>query len=170
LGRHAGTGERVLYYAKRDLSKFLDAERVHYGEGRGEFGTCLHLPLKGYMAGSAPGEDHAIMLEVANNLIDYLLYKRPVKGPEAWDYDAEKASEVYTVCGDNPSSSGIIVADRHYAGGAKLQVFLDKTFGLNEVSIRWKNQLVGDEFLLHDYLDYLKVALVSGELTVEEST
>jgi hypothetical protein len=158
----------VLYYNKRDLSLFLDADRLYYGEGRGETGVCLHLPLKNHTAGGAPSEDHALMIEITNNLIEYLMYKRPVKGPEAWDYDAEKAGELYTVCGDNPSSSGIVVADRHYNGGVKLQVYLDKTFGSNEVSIRWRNQLVGDEFLLKDYLEYLKLAIVSGELAPEQ--
>jgi hypothetical protein len=96
------------------------------------------------------------------------LYKRLVRGPEAWDYDAEKAGELYAVCGDNPSSSGIVVADRSYNAGPKLQLYLDKTFGSNEVSIRWRNQLVGDEYLLKDYLEYLKQAIVSGELAPEQ--
>ena len=158
----------MLYFTKRDLSKYIDAERVHYGEGRGEFGTCLHLPFKGHVAGSAPAEDYAIMLAVANNLIEFLMYKRVIKGPEQWDYDAEKTAETYTVCGDNPNSSGVLVTDRNYAGGFKLQVFLDKTFGANEVSIRWKNQMIGDEVLLPDYRDYIKEALTSGELAVED--
>lgn len=159
----------MLYFSKRDLGKVIDAKRVRYGEGRGEFGTCLHLPLKDHMAGSASGEDHMLMIAVANALIEYLLYKRPIKGPEAWDYDPEKANELYEVCGDNPSSSGIIITDQHYNGGAKLQVFLDKTFGSNEVSVRWKSQLVGDDRLLHDFEEYLKLALVNGEFTVEET-
>ncbi len=158
----------MLYHVKRDLSHYLDAERLYYGEGRGETGVCLHLPLKNHIAGGAPSEDHALMIGITNNLIEFLLYKRVVKGPEAWDYDAEKAGELYTVCGDNPSSSGIVVADRHYNGGAKLQVYLDKTFGSNEVSVRWRNQLVGDEFLLSDYLEYLKQAIPSGELAPEQ--
>jgi len=158
----------VLYFKKRDLSQFLDADRLFYGEGRGETGVCLHLPLKNHIAGGAPTEDHALMIEIANNLIGFLLYKRLVRGPEAWDYDAEKAGELYAVCGDNPSSSGIVVADRSYNAGPKLQLYLDKTFGSNEVSIRWRNQLVGDEYLLKDYLEYLKQAIVSGELAPEQ--
>ena len=158
----------MLYFKKRDLSQFLDADRLFYGEGRGETGVCLHLPLKNHIAGGAPTEDHALMIEIANNLIGFLLYKRLVRGPEAWDYDAEKAGELYAVCGDNPSSSGIVVADRSYNAGPKLQLYLDKTFGSNEVSIRWRNQLVGDEYLLKDYLEYLKQAIVSGELAPEQ--
>lgn len=158
----------MLYFKKRDLSQFLDADRLFYGEGRGETGVCLHLPLKNHIAGGAPTEDHALMIEIANNLIEFLLYKRLVRGPEAWDYDAEKAGELYAVCGDNPSSSGIVVADRSYNAGPKLQLYLDKTFGSNEVSIRWRNQLVGDEYLLKDYLEYLKQAIVSGELAPEQ--
>ena len=159
----------MLYYNKRDLSQFLDADRLFFGEGRGEAtGACLHLPLKNHVAGGAPTEDHMLMVEVCNNLIEYLLYKRPVKGPEAWDYDGEQASELYTVCGDNPTTSGITVLDRNYSGGPKLQVYLDKTFGSNEIAVRWKNQMVGDEFLLKDYLEYLKQALVSGELAPEQ--
>jgi hypothetical protein len=159
----------VLYFTKRDLSLFLDEDRLYFGEGRGETGICLHLPLKNHTAGGAPTEDHMLMIEITNNLIEFLLYKRAVKGPELWDYDAEKAGELYRVCGDNPSSSGIVVADRNYNGGAKLQVYLDKTFGSNEVSIRWKNQMVGDEFLLSDYLAYLKQAICSGELAPEQA-
>jgi len=121
------------------------------------------------VAGGAPNEDHALMIDVANNLIEYLMYKRPVKGPEAWDYDGEDAGEMYTVCGDNPTTSGIIVFDRNYEGGAKLQVTLDKTFGANEVSIRWKNAMVGDEFLLKDYLEYLKHALATGTLAAQQA-
>jgi len=104
------------------------------------------------------------MIEVANNLIEYLLYKRPVKGPEIWDYDGERAGEIYAVCGDNVSTSGITVLDKSYNGGAKLQIYLDKTFGSNEIAILWKNQMVGDESLLKDYLEYLKLALTTGEL------
>jgi len=154
----------VLYAFKRDLSKVLDGDRIFYGEGRGETGVCLHIPLTNHVAGGAQTEDHALMIELCNNLIEFLLYKRPVKGPEAWDYDGEKAGEMYTVCGDNPTTSGIVIIDKNYEGGSKLQVVLDKTFGANEISVRWKNNMVGDEFLLKDYLEYLKRALATGEL------
>ena len=154
----------MLYQYKRDLSKVLDGDRIFYGEGRGETGVCLHIPLTNHVAGGAQGEDHALVIEVCNNMIEYLLYKRPVKGPEVWDYDADKAGEMYTVCGDNPTTSGIVVFDRNYEGGSKLQIVLDKTFGANEISIRWKNNMVGDESLLKDYLEYLKKALATGEL------
>ncbi|MBM3331615.1 hypothetical protein FJY68_07150 [candidate division WOR-3 bacterium] len=158
----------MLYQYKRDLSKVIDGDRIFYGEGRGETGVCLHIPLRNHVAGGAPNEDHALMVELCNNLIRYLLYKRPVKGPEAWDYDGEKAGELYTVCGDNPTTSGIVIVDKNYDGGMKLQVVLDKTFGANEMSIRWKNGMVGDEFLLKDYLEYLKQALATGELASEQ--
>ncbi len=154
----------MLYAYKRDLSKVLDGDRIFYGEGRGETGICLHIPLTNHVAGGAQTEDHALMIELCNNLIEFLLYKRPVKGPEAWDYDGEKAGEMYTVCGDNPTTSGIVIIDKNYEGGSKLQVVLDKTFGANEISVRWKNNMVGDEFLLKDYLEYLKRALATGEL------
>ena len=154
----------MLYQYKRDLSRVLDGDRIYYGEGRGETGVCLHIPLTNHVAGGAQGEDHALVIEVCNNMIEYLLYKRPVKGPEVWDYDADKAGEMYTVCGDNPTTSGIVIFDRNYEGGSKLQVVLDKTFGANEISIRWKNNMVGDEFLLKDYLEYLKKALATGDL------
>jgi hypothetical protein len=158
----------VLHIIRKNLNLYLDGERIYHGEGRGESGVCLHIPIKNYVAGTAPGEDHALMLSVANTLIEYLLYKRERKGPEAWDYDAEKANEIYAVCGDNISSSGIIIFDRNYAGGAKLQVFLDKTFGSNEVSVLWKNQLVGDEFLLDDFRHYMRHALTNGEFSGAE--
>jgi hypothetical protein len=147
----------------------LDGDRIFYGEGRGETGVCLHIPLTNHVAGGAQTEDHALVIQLCNNLIEFLLYKRPVKGPEAWDYDADKAGEVYTVCGDNPTTSGVVIIDRNYEGGSKLQVVLDKTFGANEISIRWKNNMVADEFLLKDYLEYLKRALVTGELAIEQT-
>ena len=159
----------MLYQYKRDLSKVLDVDRIFYGEGRGETGVCLHIPLTNHVAGGAQGEDHALMIQLCNNLIEFLLYKRLVKGPELWDYDGDKAGEVYTVCGDNPTTSGVVVFDRNYEGGSKLQVVLDKTFGANEISIRWKSGMVGDEFLLKDYLEYLKKALVTGELAIEQN-
>ena len=159
----------MLYAFKRDLSKVLDGDRIFYGEGRGETGICLHIPLTNHVAGGAQTEDHALMIELCNNLIEYLMYKRPVKGPEAWDYDGEKAGEMYTVCGDNPTTSGIVIVDKNYEGGSKLQVVLDKTFGANEISIRWKNNMVGDEFLLKDYLEYLKRALATGALAGEQA-
>ena len=158
----------MLYQYQRDLSRVLDGDRVFYGEGRGETGVCLHIPLTNHVAGGAQTEDHALMVQLTNNLIEYLLYKRPVKGPEAWDYNGERAGEMYEVCGDNPTTSGIIVFDKNYDGGAKLQVTLDKTFGANEISIRWKNGMVGDEFLLKDYMEYLKQALATGELALKE--
>jgi hypothetical protein len=159
----------VLYQYIRDLSRVLDGGRIFYGEGRGETGICLHIPLTNHVAGGAQGEDHALMIQLCNNLIEFLLYKRPVKGPELWDYDGDKAGEVYTVCGDNPTTSGVVIFDRNYEGGSKLQVVLDKTFGANEISVRWKNNMVGDEFLLKDYLEYLKQALTSGALAVEQT-
>ena len=159
----------MLYQYKRDLSKVLDGDRIFYGEGRGETGVCLHIPLTNHVAGGAQGEDHALVIQLCNNMIEYLLYKRPVKGPEVWDYDGDKAGEMYTVCGDNPTTSGVVVFDRNYEGGSKLQVVLDKTFGANEISVRWKNNMVGDEFLLKDYLEYLKKALVTGELAIEQN-
>jgi len=152
----------VLYFDKKDLSQYFDPNGIRYYEGRGEVGLCLHLPLVNYVAGASPGEDYMLMIAVANDLIEYLLYKRATKGPEAWDYDAEKAAEVYTVCGDNPSIAGIIVYDRNFPGGAKLQVFLDKTFGSNEIAIRWKNQMVGDEHMMDDYTAYLRETLRNG--------
>ena len=159
----------MLYQYKRDLSKVLDVDRIFYGEGRGETGVCLHIPLTNHVAGGAQGEDHALMIQLCNNLIEFLLYKRPVKGPELWDYDGDKAGEVYTVCGDNPTTSGVVIFDRNYEGGSKLQVVLDKTFGANEMSIRWKSNMVGDEFLLKDYIEYLKKALITGELAIEQT-
>lgn len=159
----------MLYQYKRDLSRVLDADRIFYGEGRGETGVCLHIPLTNHVAGGAQAEDHALMIALANNLIEYLLYKRAVKGPENWDYDGDKAGEMYAVCGDNPTTSGIVIVDRNYDGGMKLQVALDKTFGANEISVRWKNGMVGDESLLKDYQDYLKQALASGELAAEHN-
>ncbi len=157
----------MLYFDKRDLALVIDGERIRYGLGRGETGECLHLPLKNYVAGSAPGEDYALMLAVANNLIEFLLYKRARRGPEAWDYDAEKAAEIYTVCGDNLSTSGVVIFDRNYTGGAKLQTFLDKTFGSNEIAILWKNNMVGDETLLDDYAAYLREAIANDEFARE---
>ena len=159
----------MLYQFKRDLSKVLDGDRIFYGEGRGETGVCLHIPLTNHVAGGAQGEDHALVIQLCNNMIEYLLYKRPVKGPEVWDYDGDKAGEMYTVCGDNPTTSGVVVFDKNYEGGSKLQVVLDKTFGANEISVRWKNNMVGDEFLLKDYLEYLKKALATGELALEQT-
>jgi hypothetical protein len=159
----------VLYQYIRDLSKVLDGDRIFYGEGRGETGICLHIPLTNHVAGGAQGEDHALMIQACNNLIEFLLYKRAVKGPELWDYDGDKAGEVYTVCGDNPTTSGVVIFDRNYEGGSKLQVVLDKTFGANEISVRWKNNMVGDERLLKDYLEYLKRVLASGELAAGQT-
>jgi len=158
-----------LYQYKRDLSRVLDGDRMFYGEGRGETGVCLHLPLTNHVAGGAQGEDHALVIQLCNNMIEYLLYKRPVKGPEVWDYDSDKAGETYAVCGDNPTTSGVVIFDRNYEGGSKLQVVLDKTFGANEISVRWKNNMVGDERLLKDYLEYLKRALITGELAPEQT-
>lgn len=120
------------------------------------------MPLKGHMAGAAPAEDYMLMIAVANHMLKFLKYERAARGPEEWDYDAEKAAEQYTVCGDNPSSSGVILEDKNYNSGPKVQVFLDKTFGSNEVSIRWKNQLVGDERLLGDYENHVKTTLHNG--------
>lgn len=152
----------MLFFEKRPMAGLFNPEKIFFGEGRGEIGVCLHLPLQGYMAGSAPGEDYLIMIAVANELIEFLLYKRVPKGPELWDYDTEKASELFEVCGDNPSSAGVIIADRNYGSGPKLQVFLDKTFGANEIAIRWKNQLVGDELLLGDFERYIKEVAAGG--------
>lgn len=159
----------MLYAFKRDLSKVLDGDRIFYGEGRGETGVCLHIPLTNHIAGGGQAEDHALMIELCNNMIEFLLYKRAVKGPEVWDYDSDKAGEMYTVCGDNPTTSGVVIFDKNYEGGSKLQVVLDKTFGANEISVRWKSGMVGDESLLKDYIEYLKKALVTGELAVEQA-
>lgn len=157
----------MLYYQKKNLCELIDADRVFLGEGRGETGIGLHLPFKTHIAGGASHEDQAIMITVANTLIEYLLYKRIVRGPEKWDYDAEKAGENYQVCGDNPSSSGITIFDQNYPSGPKFQVYLDKSFGANEISVRWRNQLVGDEFLLPNFMSYIKEALIGGELAGE---
>jgi hypothetical protein len=153
----------MLHYPRRDLTKLFDSERVFYGQGRGESGICLHVPFKGYIAGSAPTEEHLIMLTLANDLIEFLRYKRATRGPEVWDYDPEKAAEAYAVCGDNLSSSGLVILDTSYAGGPKIQIFLDKTFGANEVAILWKNQMVGDDRLLNDYEMHLKETLSNGK-------
>ncbi|MFO7676642.1 MAG: hypothetical protein R6X12_10050 [bacterium] len=155
----------MLYFGRKDLANFLYPDRIFFGEGRGEFGICLHLPLKNHMAGSAPMEDYLVMLGVANNLVEFVTQLRQVKGPELWDYDVEKASEHFEVCGDNPNSSGIILYDKNYSAGPKIQIFLDKTFGSNEVSIRWKNQMIGDDKLLGDYERYLKEALRGDSLS-----
>ncbi|MGQ9678651.1 MAG: hypothetical protein ACUVUD_05155 [bacterium] len=157
----------MLYIQTLDLKVYIDPNRIFIGEGRGECGLGLHLPLKNYVAGSDPTTDYALMISIANDLIEYLLYKRGQRGPQAWDYNAEKVVEVYNVCGDNVSTSGIIIEDKNYPTGAKLQVFLDKTFGVNEVTIRWKGQMVGDERLLSDYENHLKEMLTSEPITPE---
>ncbi|MEO0071422.1 MAG: hypothetical protein ABIK39_05000 [candidate division WOR-3 bacterium] len=149
----------MLYSYSLDLSHYIDTERIFYGEGRGEVGIALHIPLKNYVAGSDPSTDYGLMVSITNHLINFLLYERARRGAEAWDYDPERAAEIYNVCGDNIATSGIIVYDKNYPAGPKLQVFLDKTFGLNEVAIRWKAQMVFDERLLADYEEYLKKTL-----------
>lgn len=156
----------MIYLQNLRLAEYIDTSRVFFGEGRGECGIALHIPLKDYVAGADPMTDYALMVSIANNLIEFLLYKRANKGPEQWDYDPERAAEVYNVCGDNVSTSGIIIEDRNYPTGAKLQIFLDKTFGANEVAIRWKGQMVGDDNLLSDYEEYLKLALRNNNLTL----
>lgn len=155
----------MIYIQTLNLGDYIDAGRIFFGEGRGECGIALHLPLKNYVAGADPNTDYALMISVANNMIEFLLYKRIEKGPEQWDYNGERAQEIYNVCGDNVSTSGIIVEDRNYPTGAKLQIFLDKTFGANEVAVRWKGQMVGDEQLLSDYEDYLKQELNQSKST-----
>ncbi len=158
----------MLYIQKLDLSGYIDADRIFVGEGRGECGLALHIPLKNYVAGSDPIFDYHLMITVANDLLEFLLYKRARRGPENWDYNPEKAAEVYNVCGDNVSTSGIIIEDKNYPAGAKLQIFLDKTFGVNEVAIRWKAQMVGDEWLLSDYGEYLKRVIREGTFAAEQ--
>jgi hypothetical protein len=161
----------MLYsFDKKDLCKLVDEEGIFYGEGRSETGVCLHIPLKNHTAGSASNEDHSLMLTLASNFVEYLLYKRPVKSAESWDYDGEKAGEMYAVCGDNPTTSGIVIKDKNSDLGAKLQIILDKTFGANEIAIKWKNNMVGDENLLKDYMDYLKQAIRCGELAIQENS
>jgi len=157
----------VLYIQTLDLRGYIDPNRIFIGEGRGECGLALHLPIKNYVAGADPTTDYSLMISIANDLIEFLMYKRPVRGPQVWDYNPEKAVEVYNVCGDNVSTSGIIIEDKNYPTGAKLQVFLDKTFGVNEVAIRWKAQMVGDERLLSDYEAYLKESLTSEQVAPE---
>ncbi len=157
----------MLYIQTKDLSEYIDPNRIFIGEGRGECGFALHLPIKNYVVGSDPTTDYTLMISVANHLLEFLLYKRANRGPEEWDYSPEKAAEIYTVCGDNVATSGIIILDKNYSAGAKLQVFLDKTFGVNEVAIRWKAQMVGDEELLSDYAEYLKHTLKDGARTQE---
>ncbi len=159
----------MLYQFKRDLNRVLDGDRMYFGEGRGETGVGLHIPLRNHVAGGAMGEDHALVIQFCNNLIEYLMYKRPVKGAENWDYDGDKAGEMYSVCGDNPTTSGVVIFDKNYEGGSKLQVVLDKTFGANEIAVGWKGDMVADEFLLKEYLEYLKQALTTGELAIEET-
>lgn len=144
----------MLYCGKKleEIAKILDVDRIFYGEGRGETGICLHFPLKNYTVGTDPTEDYELMIGIANNLIDFLKNERM----ENWDYDSDKAGERYLVCGENPSESGIFVFNKDYETGPKIQIFLDKTFGLNEIAIGWKGQLIGDETLLQNYMDYLK--------------
>lgn len=154
----------MIYIETLNLAEYIDGSRIFFGEGRGECGIALHLPIKNYVAGSVPAIDYQLMITVVNNLLEFLLYKRINRGPEQWDYNPEKAAEIYTVCGDNVSTSGIIIEDRNYPSGAKLQVFLDKTFGVNEAAIRWKGQMVGDERLLLDYEEYLKNFLQKSQL------
>ncbi len=153
----------MIYIQPLDLTHYIDPDRIFFGEGRGEVGLALHIPLKNYVAGSDTMTDYHLMISVANNLIDFLINKRPRRGPEAWDYDPERTAEIYNVCGDNLSTSGIIIADKNYNSGPKLQIFLDKTFGANEIAIRWKAQLVLDEHLLPDYEQYLKESLRNQE-------
>lgn len=158
----------MLYYPKKALCDYIDHTRIFYGEGRGEAGICLHLPAKNYIVGLTPSEDYMLMLSIANTLIEYLLYKRLRKGPELWDYDSDVAGELFTVCGDNPNTSGILIFDKHYAGGPKLHLFLDKTFGANEIALRWKNSRAGDEFLIADFEEWIKENLANGSLQATE--
>lgn len=157
----------MLYIQPLDLKGYIDRDRIFIGEGRGECGLALHLPIKNYVAGSDPTTDYALMITIANDLIEFLMYKRVERGPQVWDYNPEKATEIYNVCGDNVSTSGLMIEDKNYPLGAKLQLFLDKTFGVNEVAIRWKGQMVADERLLSDYESYLKRLLTPEQVPSE---
>ena len=149
-----------------DLAGIIASEKIFYGESRLEGGEQLHIPFQDSYKINR-GQDYDVVLGIAHALITYM-HKASLGN---WDYNAEKASEVSTVCGDNPGSSGIIVANvEKIVGGERIHLFLSKTFGTHGVLVGWLNDMAFNESLLKkDFPKWLKEQ-ISGDHVVQEET
>jgi hypothetical protein len=131
----------IIYNKKslEELAEFFDLENISYGAGRIESGVCLFISFKkGYAVGGR--KDYDILMSLADIFVNYTA--------KQWYYDEEASSETSIVCGDNPNSSGVTLVNSDNIRGSKLQIFLNKTFGVNGLAISWKGGMELDEMLL----------------------
>jgi len=134
------------------LVRVISVPLIGYGAGRGEFGRCLHLPFRdGYNIAVNPAQNSVYLIDVAS------LFS--IWTNNAWDYRKEEVEEVSKVCSENPGTGGIIIYNQESIYGPKVQVFLDRTFGVKEISVGWKGGMALDESLIPKFGSWLKQRL-----------
>jgi len=146
-----------------ELLGVINVPLIGYGAGRGEFGTCLHLPFQaGYNIAASSTQNRLYLINTAS------LFS--IWTNNLWDYKKEEVEEVSVVCSENPSSGGILLYNQESAYGPKVQVFLDRTFGVKEISVGWKGGMALDETLVPKFKTWLTQKLKNLGAEATEAT
>ncbi|MEO0108499.1 MAG: hypothetical protein ABIK62_04925 [candidate division WOR-3 bacterium] len=135
-----------------DISRYIKVDEMWYGIDRTEGGVGLKIPVRSELVMSKKNVEAQLIVSIAEDLIRYC--RRARRGDrKIKDRDD---LEIESVCAENPANAGVRVVD---AGTATrdpyyIKVFLNKTFGINNINITWS--MCNDETLLISYMKDLK--------------
>ena len=135
-----------------DISQYVKVDEIWYGIDRTEGEEGLKLPVRTEMVLQKRMVEAQLILNLAEDLMNYS--RRAQRGIRQIK-DVENL-EVDMICAENPSNAGVRIIE---AGAAVkdpyyIKIYLNKTFGINQINITWG--MCSDEKLLVHYMTDLK--------------
>lgn len=148
-----------LMRTELDIGQYIKADEMWYGIDRTEGGLGLKIPVRSELVLQKRMVEAQLVLNIADDLVKFCRRcqrgERAILNPEDLELDM--------ITAENPMNAGVRVAD---AGAALrdpyyIRVFLNKTFGINNINITWS--MCSDETLLLHYMDDLKRRFGNGQ-------
>lgn len=140
-----------------NIGEYIKADGMWYGVDRTEGGLGLKIPVRTELMMQKTLEAQ-LVLNVAADLIDYC--RRANRGIRK--IQGSDDLEIDRVCGENPANAGLRIIDAAATmrDPFYLKVHLNKTFGINQLSVTWG--MCSDESLLVHYMEDLRKRLLNG--------
>jgi hypothetical protein len=142
-----------------DISKYLKIDEMWYGVDRTEGGVGLKIPVRSELVMSKKNVEAQLILNIADDFIKFCTRTR--RGLRMLK-DAENL-EIDLICAENPSIAGvrIVEADTVTKDPYPVKVYLNKTFGINNINVATEMSL--DEMQIVNYMRDLHARFGTGD-------
>jgi hypothetical protein len=141
-----------------DISQYIKPDEMWYGIDRTEGGLGLKIPVRSEMVLQKRVVEAQLILNLAYDLMNYC--RRSQRGERAI-LDSDNL-ELDMITAENPTNAGVklVSKDSTLRDPYYIKIFLNKTFGINNLNIAWG--MCSDETLLLHYMDDLKRRFGNG--------